>query len=692
MLTEIRRLRNIAVVGHTGTGKTTLTEQLLFHGKSIPKAEKVETGRTVSDHTDEEIKRGISIHTTLSHICWQDTKINLLDTPGSADFAGEVIAAFRACESALLVVGARSGVQIETLKLWRYLGDHQMPRMVFINKVDKASSDFWQTLDDLKDKFAVPFLPVTIPLGHDLDHRGVINLLDMKAYKFSATGSPEVSIEIPSEFLAEAKKARYSLIEEAAEADEELLDKFAADDSLDTDDIKRGLRLGLAANQFVPVFCGSALVGSGLVPLLDFLSWDSPSPFHVVEPCVSGEKERIIGPEGKFSGLIFKTTVDQFAGRLSYVKVVTGKLTHNSDAYVPRLAKTVKVGKVYLAVGKKLVETDELDAGDIGIIAKAEELRTNDTLCPADDVIHYQPLEVPRAVHSTTIAAKVQKDEDKLAQILVRESEQDPTFTVHYQHDTKETILSALGELQLAILLDKLRDAKIDFLTKAPRISYRETIQKPAEAEYTHKKQTGGHGQYAKVLMDFRPLGRAEGFAFTSTLKGQGVSKGYFVAIEKGVQEAMQEGVLAGYPVVDVAANLQDGKEHPVDSSELAFKLAARGAFREAMVAAHPILLEPIMNLAVFVDEKYLGDILADLSGRRGKVLGQESYGKDLVVVKALVPQSEIQQYALQLKALTSSTGAFEADFDHYAPLGAKETDTLVKEYQAHRKAGDHEN
>jgi len=691
MLTDIRRLRNVAIVGHTGTGKTTLLEQLLFHGKVIPKAEKVETGRTVSDHTDEEVRRGISIHTTLSHIAWQEAKINLFDTPGSADFSGEVIAAFRASEAALLVVGARSGVQIETLKLWRFLGDHNMPRMVFINKVDKASSDFWQTLDDLKDKFPMPFLPVTIPLGHDMDHRGVISLLDMKAYRFSTSGNPEVASEIPSEFLAEAKKARIALIEEAAEADEELLEKFASEDTLDTEDIKKGLRAGLEKNQFVPVFCGSALVGSGLVPFLDFVAWDAPTPFKVTEPCVSGEKERIISHEGRFSGLVFKTTIDQFAGRLNYIKVVTGKLVHNTESYVPRLGKSIKLGKLYLSVGKKLVETDELDAGDVGIIAKSDDLKTNDTLCPADDIIHYLPLEVPRPVYSTTIAAKVQKDEDKLSQILTKEAEQDPTFAVSYQHDTKETILSALGELQLSILLDKLRDAKIDFLTKPPRISYRETITKPGEAEYTHKKQTGGHGQYAKVLMDFRPLVRGEGFQFGSTLKGQGVSKGYFIAIEKGVHEAMQEGFLAGYPMVDIAANIQDGKEHPVDSSELAFKLAARGAFREAMAQAHPILLEPIMNLSVYIEEKYLGDILADLSSRRGKVLGQESYGKDIVVVKAQAPQSEIQQYALQLKALTSSTGAFEADFDHYSPLGSKETDLLMKEYQAHRKAGDHE-
>lgn len=676
MLTDTRRLRNVAVVGHTGTGKTTLTEQLLFYSKSIPKPEKVETGRTVSDFTDEEIRRGISIRTALCHASWNDAKINLLDTPGSADFGGEVVAAFRAAESALLVIGAHSGVQIETLKLWRYLGDHNMPRMVFVNKVDRASSDFWEALDDLKDKFSVPFLPVTIPLGHDLDHRGVINLLDMKAYRLSDSGAPEVASEIPSEFLAEARKARVALIEEAAEGDEELLDKFVEAETLEIEDIKKGLREGLERNQFVPVFCGSALLGSGLVPLLDFLAWDAPSP---------------PANDAAFSGFVFKTSIDQFAGRLSFVKVVSGKLTHGSDALVPRMGKSLRLGKLYLAQGKKLIETDELGAGDVGVLAKIDDLRTGDTLCAHDHPVQLPPLELPKPSHSTAIAAKTQKDDDKLAQILTREAEQDPTFTVAFDHDTKETVLTALGELQLAITLDKVRDAKIDVLTRAPRIRYRETITKPGEAEYTHKKQTGGHGQYAKVIMDFKPLARASGFEFTSTLKGQGVSKGYFTAIEKGVQEGMAEGFLAGFPMVDIAANLQDGKEHPVDSSELAFKLAARGAFREAMAQAHPILLEPVMNLSVFVDEKYLGEILADLSSRRGKVLGQESLGKDIAVIRAQVPQSEIQQYALQLKALTSGTGVFESEFDHYSPLGAKETEALVKEYQAHRKAGEHD-
>lgn len=690
-MTEIRRLRNIALVGHTGTGKTSLNEHLLVQARVLSRPEPVETGRTVSDHTDEEIRRGISIHASLSHLSWRDTKINILDTPGSGDFAGEVVASLRVCEAAVLVVGSRSGVQVETLKVWRYLAGHRLPRLVFINKVDKAASDFWQTLDDLRAHFAVPFLPVTIPLGHDLDHRGVINLLDMKAYRLSAPGNPELASEIPSEFRAEAERARVLLIEEAAEADEILLDKFAEAGTLDTEDITAGLRAGLERNQFVPVFCGSALLGSGLMPLLDFLAWEAPSPFRVVEPCVTGEKERVISPEGSFSGLVFKTTLDQFAGRLNYLKVVTGTLRHNTEAFVPRLNRTVRIGKVYTALGKKLMEVDALEAGDLGVIAKVDEVRASDTLCPADDVIHYLPLELPQPAHAVAIAARAQKDDDRLSDLLVREAEQDPTFTVRYDPVTKETVLQALGELQLGIVLDKLRSAKIDFLTRAPRIKYRETLTAPAEAEFTHKKQTGGHGQYAKVLMDFRPLPSGGGFQFTSTLKGQAVSKGYWPAIEKGVLEALAEGCLAGYPVIDVAANLQDGKEHAVDSSELAFKLAARGAFLEAASRAHPILLEPVMNLRLAIESRHLGEVLADLSARRGKVLGQEALGPELLEVRAQVPQAELQTYALQLKALTSSTGSFEAAFDHYSPLGARETAALVKEYQAHRKAGDHD-
>ncbi len=690
MLIKTEALRNLAIIGHTGTGKTTLNEQILFAGGVIPKAEKVETGRTVSDYTDEEIKRGISIHTSFSHIFWRDTKINILDTPGSSDFVGETILAFRSTECGLMVVGARSGVQIETIKLWRELNRRNLPRMVFINKLDKADTNFQETVQELHEKFGMVFIPVTIPIGHDAHFKGVVNLLDMKAYLYE-DGAKERVADIPPEMREEAQTARKVLVEEAAEGDEELLDLYVEKGDLNEEEIKRGLREGLEKNQFVPVFCGSALLGSGIVPLLDFTAFDSPSPFNVEEPCVSGEKSRTINPEGPFSGLVFKTVYDQFAGKLSFIKVVTGKLTPESEAFNPRTGKKEKLGRIFIVEGKNLKEVDELSAGDIGVVAKVDSLQTNDTLCHHDDIIHYRPLQLPHPVHSLAISAKNQKDEDKMTQILLRASEEDLTFELRFNPQTKESVISAMGELQLGIILDRIRNQKIEFTTKLPRIPYKETITKSATAEYTHKKQTGGHGQYGKVLIEVSPLPRGETFKFEEVLKGQNLSRSYLPAIEKGILETMEEGILAGFPIVDLKVTVIDGKEHPVDSSELSFKLAARGALRAAFEQAKPIILEPIYKISVYIEEKYLGDVLSDLSAKRARVLGQNPIGKDMLEIQALVPLSEVQQYALQLKSITSSTGAFEMEFDHYDPLGARESQTLIQEYQASRAKGEHE-
>ncbi len=690
MLIKTEALRNIAVIGHTGTGKTTLSEHILFAGGIIPKAEKVETGRTVSDFTDEEVRRGISIHTSFSHVYWKNTKMNILDTPGSADFVGENILAFRTTECALMLVGARSGVQVETIKLWRELNRKNQPRMVFINKLDKADTDFDETLLDLRDKFSMVFIPVSLPIGHDTAFKGVINLLDMKAYYFKE-GEMETVGEIPAELKASAAEARKVLVEEAAEGDEELLELYVSKGDLSDEEIKKGLREGLEKNKFVPVFCGSALMHSGIQTLMDFTAYDSPSPFRVEEHCISGEKSRFISPEGSFSALVFKTLYDQFAGKLSYVKVVTGKLTPESEAFNPRTGKKERIGKIFIAEGKNLTDVTELSAGDIGVFAKVDDLATNDTLCHHEDIIHYEALSLPTPVHSLAVVAKNQKDEDKMTQILVRATEEDLTFKMHYNPQTKETVVSAMGELHLGIILDRVRNQKIEFTTKLPKIPYRETITKGASSEYTHKKQTGGHGQYGKVSMDIRPLQRGQNFSFVQTLKGQNLSKGYLPAIEKGIQEAMEDGFLAGFPLVDIEVNVTDGKEHPVDSSELAFKLAARGALREGLELAKPIILEPIMKLSVFIEDQYLGDILSDLSSKRARVLGQDSIGKELIEIQALVPLSEVQQYALQLKSITSSTGAYEMKFDHYDTLGSKETQALIQEYQEHRAKGEHD-
>jgi elongation factor G len=679
-------IRNIAIVGHGGTGKTTLVENILFRGGEIPKAEKVETGRTVTDFTSEEITRGGSIHASLAHVHWKNTKINLFDTPGAGDFVGEVVTSFRSSESAVILVGARSGVQIETIKLWRRLNDRKKPRMAFINKVDKSGTDYFKTIEDLKEKFKVVFIPVTIPIGHDTGFKGVINLLDMTAHYYDPDGGQESIKEIPDDMKEEAEKYRLILMEEAAEGDEELLEKYVSEGSLNDDEIKLGLREGLETNTFVPVFCGASLMGAGITALMDFVAYDSPSPFRVEEPCVSGEKSKIISPDGAFSGHVFKTTVDQFNGKLSFLKVITGKLNSSAEAYNPRTQNKERINKIFVIQGKSLKEVAEVEAGDIAVLNKIDDLETNDTLCSSSDVIHYKSFNFPQPVHSLAISAKEQKEEDKLGQLMHRLSMEDPTFHVKYNPETKQTVVSAMGELHMNIVLDKIRElGKIEVITKPPRVAYRETITKPAAAEYTHKKQTGGHGQYGKVMMEIKPSGEGQGFSFTDTIKGGAISKGYFPGIEKGVLEAMEEGILAGYPIVDVSVNISDGKEHPVDSSEMAFKLAGKGAFKACFDLAKPKMLEPVMKLSVIVEEKYMGDILADLSSKRGQILGQEMLGGNLVEIDAHVPQSELIQYSMQLKSITSNTGVFEMEFSHYSPLNPKDAQRLAEEHQTEK-------
>jgi len=682
-------IRNIAIAGHGGTGKTSLTEQMLFVGGSIQRPETVENGRTISDYSSEEIDRKMSIHTSLSSLSWKETKINLLDTPGAPDFIGEVVSAYRAAEASVLVVGARSGVQIETIKLWRRLNNRHMPRMVFINKLEKANTDFFSVMEDLKDKFDTTFIPVTIPIGHDVDYEGVINLLDMKAYYFTDQGHLEDVRDIPENMKEQADKYRLILVEEAAEGDEELLDKYVEEGTLSTEEIKKGLHEGLTENLFVPVFCGSALLNSGIAPLLDFIAFDSPCPFRVEEPCITGEKSRFISPEGEFSGYVFKTSIDQFSGKLSYVKVITGVLKPGTEAYNPREEKKEKITKIYKPMGKNITEVTELSAGDMGILAKIDSVRTNDTLCQPDDIIHYKSLALPQPTYSLTISAGSQKEEDKMAQLLGRKSEEDLTFQVRFNPETKETVMSGMGELQFGLILDTLRkNNKIEVQTKVPKIAYRETLTRAAEAEYTHKKQTGGHGQFGRVVLRIEPLPRGEDFQFVNEIKGGSISKGYMPGLEKGIKEGMSEGFLAGYPVVDMKVTILDGKEHPVDSSEMAFKLAGKGAFKEAMGKAGAIMLEPIMNLRVFIEDQFMGDVLSDLSSKRGRVMGQEPIGGGITEIDAQVPQAELLRYSIDLRSITSGTGAFEVEFSHYDPFSGKEAEELIKQHKELVAAG----
>jgi elongation factor G len=675
-------IRNIAIIGHSGTGKTTLLEQVLFNGGVIPKAEPVSSGKTVSDYSEEEIERQTSIHAALAHVEWNDRELNFIDTPGIADFVGEVVASLRAAESALMVVGARSGVQIETIKLWRRLDNRKMPRTLFINKMDIERADFDAVFNDLKEKFDKTFVPVTLPIGNGADFKGIINLIENKAYLIHEKNSRDQPADIPEDMKDLVEKYRLTMIESAAEGDDELLEKYFEEGSLTEDEIRRGLLEGLRENKIVPVLCGSAERNNGINSLLNFLANNAPSPDNYRETAYNENDEEIeipFKPDEPLCSIVFKTSIDQFSGKLSFVKVIDGVLSSETELVNYRERKKEKITKVFKVNGRKIDEVKELVAGDIGVVTKLDSLHTNDTLCAPERLLRLKPLALPHPVYALTVLAADRKSEDKLNDFLHRITEEDLTFTVSFNPETKESVISGMGELHINMILDRIREKqKLNIETKTPKVAYRETITKSSGAEYTHKKQTGGHGQFGRVVIEIKPLERGEQFSFENAIRGQAVSKGYMPGIEKGLIEGMEEGFLAGYPLVDIGATIVDGKEHPVDSSEMAFKLAAKGALKAALEKADPVLLEPIMQLRVFVDNQYLGDILSDLSSKRGRVQGQEDLGGGIVQVSAEVPQSEMLKYAIDLRSLTSGTGSFELEFDHYEVVRGKIAEDII--------------
>lgn len=679
-------IRNIAIVGHNGTGKTSLLEQILFQNGVTSRFESVESGKTVSDYTEEEIQRKISIHAAMANLSYNDKSLTFIDTPGTADFIGEVVGAFRSCESAIVTVDARDGAQIETIKLWKRLNDRNKPRAVFMNKVDRERADFFSGFDHLKEQLDANYVLITIPMGSAENFKGVINLIEKKAY-FLHAGEKESVGEIPQEFASLVEEYESALIEAAAEGSDELMEKYFEEGTLSIEDIRSGLTLAFNHNSIVPVFAGSSALGSGIANLLTFISESFPSPLGKEEFIIENEEEKAIevSESGSVASYVFKTTIDQFSGKLAYVKVVRGSISGDTELYNPEMGKKEKAGKVFRMVGKKLIETDKLVAGDIGVIARSSITATNASLVSTDTSFTFRPLRLPSPVYSLAIEAGDKKSEDKMNESLYRITEEDLTFQIRYNDETRESTISGMGELHLNQILDKVQERqKITINTRLPKIAYRETITKKSGiVEYAHKKQSGGHGQYGKVHIEIEPIERGEYYSFTNAIKGGAVSKGYMPGIEKGLIDAMEEGFLAGYPLVDIGVTLVDGKEHSVDSSEMAFRLAAKGAMKIALEKAGPVILEPFMKLEVYIEDKYLGDILSDLSGKRGRVQGQEDMGGGVQMVKAEVPQAEMRNYSIDLKSMTSGTGSFEIEFDHYEMISGRIADDVIKEAKA---------
>ncbi|KGM44336.1 GTP-binding protein [Alkalispirochaeta odontotermitis] len=669
-MVALKNIRNVAICGHGNSGKTSLVEQMMFQAGVIPKAESVESGRTVSDFHEDEVKHKFSIHASLMKLPWQNSRINVLDTPGSSDFVGEVVSSFRAAETAVMVISAPAGIQIETIKLWRRLDNRKKPRVIFVNKMDQDHADFQKSLESIKETFKIIAIPLNLPLGEGSSHSGIVDILHMKS---SGAGGEE--IETPSD--KEIAIWREKLIEMAAEGNDELTEKFFDNGILEGPDILKGLKEGMADNTFVPVLCGSATTGTGIVDLLNVLAELCPMPGHENEPQESGVSIPY-DDSGTFSGFVYKTVIDKFSGKISYLKVISGVL-RPSEVINIRVGKKERITKIFKVNGKNLYETPELIAGDLGAVVKLDSVHTNDTIAVTANSIHYKNLALPVPVYTLAINAEAKRDEDKMNDFLHKVAEQDLTFTIKFDEETKETIISGMGEMHINNIFEKLlNESKIRVQTRKPRVPYRETITRSTETEYTHKKQSGGHGQYGKVFIRIKPLQRGEEFELTNDIKGGVISKGYLPGIEKGLREAMTEGFLAGYPMVDIGVSVYDGKEHSVDSSEMAFKLAAKMALKKAYESAGPVLLEPLINLTVFVEDQYLGEILSDLSARRARVQDQTPIGGGIQCVRAIVPQGELLTYAIDMKALTSGTGAYELEFSHYDMVRGKIAQDIV--------------
>jgi elongation factor G len=667
------RIRNVALVGHSGTGKTTLMEQILVHGGVVPK---FDPGKSVSDCTEEEIARKISIYSAFAHFDWDGRKVNVIDTPGSGDFIGEVVAALGAAECATVVVGADVGVQIETAKLWRRMEREGLPRIVFVNGMDKEHANFDAVLEDLSGTLGGTFVPLTVPIGAGDSFEGIVDVVGQRAALRARNGDAPV----PDGMSDAVEERRLALMEGAAEGDDALMEKYLEDEALSDEEILRGLTSAVGAGQVFPVLAGSALHDAGIAPLLDAIVRTVPSPAGAtVQADGTGlTTDHSIDPSGPASALVLKTSVDQYAGRLSYVKVITGGLRSDADLICARTGAKIRLNKLSTRQGEKLEDVQELSAGDIGVLNKLNDVATSDTLHAPEAAVTYVPPDFPHPVHALALRTASKQDEDKLSEIIGRTADADPTFRVRYDGETRETVVAAIGELHLAVVLGRIRDShKIEVETELPRVAYRETITRPAAADYQHKKQTGGHGQYAKVSLEIKPLPRGEKFRFENGTVGGSISRGYIPGVEKGVREALESGVLGGYPVVDVEAKVVDGREHSVDSSELAFKLAAREATKAALAQAKPVLLEPVVDLVVLSDDQYLGDILSDLSSRRGRVLGQEPIGS-LQETRAQVPQAEMLRYSIDLKSMTSGTASFEMTFSHYAPISGKVAEDVI--------------
>ncbi|HLT18984.1 MAG TPA: elongation factor G [Thermomicrobiales bacterium] len=673
-------IRNVALMSHGGAGKTSLTEAMLFSSGAITRLGRVEDGNTISDWDPDEAKRGMSINTSIAPVEWRDHKINVLDTPGYADFTGEVISAAAAVDSAVIVLDASSGVEVGTEYAWRYADDRNLPRIMVVNKIDRENANFANALASAQAAFGNSVAPLYIPIGQESSFSGVVDLLAMKALTFASDGSGDwTEGDVPAELLDEAETRRLELVEIIAENDEELMMKYLEDEELTVDELRAGLKAAVASGDVVPVIVTAATTNRGPKLLLDALVDLAPPPGPIAAQDASGEViELAVNDSDPVAVFVWKTIADPFVGKLSYFRVISGTLKSDCHLLNANQKEDERIGQVFTMRGKEQLNVPSLSAGDIGAVSKLVHTRTGDTLCDPSRPVTLPPIEFPQPLFDAAVSPRTKADLDKMGQALARLAEEDPTITVRRDGESGETILSGLGESHIQIALEKVArkfGVNVDF--ELPTVPYRETILKKVEGvEYKHKKQTGGHGQYGHVFLTVEPI--AEGFEFAESIFGGAVPRNFIPAVEKGVREAMEEGVLAGFPVTNVKVTLTDGSYHSVDSSEMAFKLAASQAFKRAQEMANPVLLEPINKIAVTIPESYTGDVMSDLTTKRAHVSGMTPGENGYTTIEATVPAAEIQRYATDLRSITQGRGTFTTEFSHYDQVPAHLTESII--------------
>ncbi len=688
MLKEYKtgQIRNVAIIGHGSTGKSTLFESMLFVGGSIEKMGSHESGTLTSDFDEDEKKRKISIRSSMGFVEFEDVKINIIDTPGISDFTGEAMAALQASECAILVVDSVDGVQIETEKWWRYLKSNNIPRIIFVNKMDRERASYEKVTASLKDNLTKDIAVLCFPVGEAETFSGVVDITHMKLMTPIGDGR-RVNIQpLPEEHRKHAEDEWQQLMELAAEGDDELIEKFLDGGELNEGEIERGIRERVDDAKLTAVICGSALKVTGITNLLKVIKDFAPAPvigkkYRAVKKNDKSPAEITCDPDAAPSAVVWKTYIDQYAGRFNYIKAISGVFTPEMEVLNPSREQKERIGKLYSLCGNRQVELPALCAGDLGVVVKLEKTCTGNTLCAPSCEAVFDFMKLPSPVYSYAVEPQNKGDVDKIGLFFTKAAEENPTIKYEFNAETHESVLSGMGEMQLSILLQNLKDKmKIDVNTREPGVAYRETINIEAESNYRHKKQSGGHGQFGEVFIRLKPLPRGEGFKFTESLFGGAIPRQYVPGVEKGIVEAMHEGVLGKFPVVDVAVDLYDGKYHDVDSSEMAFKIAARQAFKEGMEKAKPQLLEPVMNVSIYVDKQFMGDILSDITSRRGKVIGMDSEESEgsVSVVKATVPLSEMQRYAIDLRSMTQGKATFEMSFSHYDPISGKDAENVL--------------